>query len=74
MSGAFANSHKSNPSRHPANNIGHVYPESFRVSTLYRVGGGRTARNFRKGCTVLRGNREMNIAVLSQGRLSKIVV
>ena len=34
----------------------------FRVSTLYRVGGGRTGRtgrNFRKGCTVLRGNREM---------------
>ena len=31
----------------------------FRVSTLYRVGRGRTARNFRKGCTVLRGNREM---------------
>ena len=31
----------------------------FRVSTLYRVGGGRTARKFRKWCTVLRGNREM---------------
>ena len=31
----------------------------FRVSTLYRVEGGRTARKFRKGCTVLRGNREM---------------
>ena len=31
----------------------------FRVSTLYRVGGGRTARNFRKGCTILRANREM---------------
>ena len=31
----------------------------FRVSTLYRVGGGRTTREFRKGCTVLRGNREM---------------
>ena len=30
----------------------------FRVSTLYRVGGGRTARKIRKGCTVLRGNRE----------------
>ena len=30
----------------------------FRVSTLYRVGEGRTARKFRKGCTVLRGNRE----------------
>ena len=32
---------------------------NFRVSTLCRVGGGRTARKFRKGCTVLRGNREM---------------
>ena len=31
----------------------------FRVSTLYRVGWGRTARKFRKGRTVLRGNREM---------------
>ena len=31
----------------------------FRVSTLYRVRGGRTARKFRKGYTVLRGNREM---------------
>ena len=30
----------------------------FRVSTLYRVGGGRSARKFRKGCTAL-GNREM---------------
>ena len=28
-------------------------------STLYRVGGGRTARKCRKGCTVLRGNQEM---------------
>ena len=31
----------------------------FRVSTLYRLGEGRTARKFRKGCTILRGNREM---------------
>ena len=30
-----------------------------RVSTLYRVGGGWTAGEFWKGCTVLRGNREM---------------
>ena len=37
----------------------YVYREFFRVLTLYRVGGGRTARKFRKGCTVLRGNREM---------------
>ena len=34
-------------------------PNFFRVSTFYRVGGGRTARKFRKECTVLRGNREM---------------
>jgi len=34
--------------------------QSFlRVLTLYSVGGGRTPRNIRKGCTVLRGNREM---------------
>ena len=25
---------------------------------MYRVGGGRTARKFRKGCTILRENRE----------------
>ena len=31
----------------------------FRVSILYRVGWGRNARKFRKGCTILRGNREM---------------
>ena len=34
----------------------------FRVSTLYRVRGGRTARKFRKGCTILRGNRELTEA------------
>ena len=31
----------------------------FRVSTLYRLGEARTARKSRKGCTILRGNREM---------------
>ena len=31
----------------------------LRVSTLYGLGGGRTARQFRKWGTVLRGNREM---------------
>jgi len=41
----------------------------FQVSTSYRVGGRRTARKIRKGCTVLWGNPEwkknMNIALLS---------
>ena len=59
VSGAFSNSHRSNLSPHSTNNVGRLYPEFFRVSTLYRVGGGRTAREFRKGCTVLRGTREM---------------
>ena len=49
----------------------------FRVSTLYRVGGEKNAGKFRKGCTVLWGNPEwqknMNIALLSQGLLSMIV-
>ena len=45
---------------HPTNNVGRVYTEFFfQVSTLDRVRGGRTARKCRKGCTVLRGNREM---------------
>ena len=41
----------------PQNNVGRVYPEFFfRVSTLYRVGGGgggRTAGKFRKGFSAL---------------------
>ena len=60
ISGAFSNSHRSNPSPHPTNNVGRVYPEFVSmVSTFYRVGGGRTARKFRKRCTVLRRNREI---------------
>ena len=58
---AFSNSHRSNPSPHPTNNVERVYAEFFfRVSTLYRVGGRRTAKKFRKRCTVLRGNREIS--------------
>ena len=65
---AFSNSHRSSPSPHPTNNVGRGQGDGlltrciqnvFRVSTLYRVGGGRSARKFRKGCTVFRGNRQM---------------
>ena len=60
ISGAFSNSHRSNPSPHPTNNVGRVYPEFFsEFQQLYRVGGGRTARKFRKRCTVLRENRKI---------------
>ena len=63
------------PSPHPTNNIGPVYTEFFRVSTLYRVRGGRTARKFRKGCTAfwVKLKKIMNTA-LFQGPLSMIVV
>ena len=47
------------PPPHPTNNVARVFIQNFFLSTLYRVGGVRTARQFRKGCTVLRGNREM---------------
>ena len=29
----------SNPSSHPTNNVGRVYVDFFRISTLYRVSG-----------------------------------
>ena len=63
ISGVFSNPHRSKPHPPPPpphkqcwTRISRIF---FRVSSLYRVGGGRTARNFRKECTVLRGNREM---------------
>ena len=64
ISGAFSNSHRSNPFPHPTNNVGRVYPEffwEFQLCTGWGEGGrgGRTARKFRKWCTVLGGNREM---------------
>ena len=59
ISGAFSNLHGSTPPN-PTNNVGRVYPDFFsEFSTLCRVGGGITARKYRKGYTVLRGNREM---------------
>ena len=60
VSGAISNAHRFNlPPLTPQTMLDACIQNFFRVSTLYRVGGGRTARKFRKGCTVLRGNREM---------------
>ena len=59
ISSAFSNSHRPNSSPHPGNNVGRVYPEFFPSFNFLLCGGGRTARKFRKGCTVLRGNREI---------------
>ena len=46
----------------------------FRVSIFYRVGWGRTARKFRKGCTVLRGNRETTEKYEYWSTVTRIVV
>ena len=60
MPGAFSNSHRSNPSPHPTNNVGRVYPDFFRVSTLYRVGGGEgeLQENFEKDALLLEGTEK----------------
>ena len=45
----------------PQKMLGACIQNFFRLSTLYRLGqgGGRNARKFRKGCTVLGEDREM---------------
>ena len=39
ISGTFSNSQGSNPSPHPANNVGRVYPEFFSEFQLF-IGSG----------------------------------
>ena len=56
---AFSDSHSSNPSPHPTSNVGRVYPVTFPSLNFVHGGGGRSAKKFRKGCTVLLGNQGM---------------
>ena len=58
ISGAFSNT---GPSPHLAlqTMLNACIQKFFRISSLYSMGGGRTARKFQKGCAVLWGNREM---------------
>ena len=78
ISGRFPINTGPTPPLSPQSMLDACIQNFFRVSTLHRVGGGRTARKFRKGCTVLWGNPEWqkntNIALLSQVCLSMIVV
>ena len=47
ISGAFSNSHRSNPSPHPTNNVGRVYPEFFSEFQLcIGWGEGELQENF----------------------------
>lgn len=63
------------------NNVGRLYPEFSRVSTLYRVGGGggELREIFEKVALVYEGTliqklqKIMNTALLSQEILSRIV-
>ena len=72
VSVAFSSSHRSNPSPHPTNNVGRVYPEFFSEFQLC-IGwgeGGRTARNFSKRMHCFKRQprqKNVNTAVLSQG-------
>ena len=59
VSGAFPIHTGPTPSLTPQTMLHTCIQNFFRVSNLYRVWGGRTARKFRTGCTALRGNREM---------------
>ena len=58
VSGAFSNSHRSNPSPHPTNSVERVYLEFFSEFQLC-IGWGEGELQFWKVCTVLTGNREM---------------
>ena len=60
-------------------NVGHLYPEFSRASTLYRVGEGELREIFEKVALVYEGTltqklqKIMNTALLSQEILSWIV-
>ena len=61
------------------NNVGRLYPEFSRVSTLYRIGEGELREIFEKVVLVYEGTliqklqKIMNTALLSQEILSRIV-
>ena len=47
----------------------------FRVSTLCRVGGGRTARSFRRGCSFKRGPRnDRKISIINCSTVTRTFV
>ena len=67
VSGAFYNSNRSNPNKQQTTNnacwtrVSRIFSQ-FQLCIGWRGGGwggGRTARKFRKGCTLVRGNRDM---------------
>ena len=59
VSEAFSNAHSPTPPLTPETMLDECIQNFYRVSALCTVGGERTAGKCRKGCTVLRGNREI---------------
>ena len=57
ISGAFSNSHRPNPSPHPTNNVGRVYPEFFPSFNFVQGWGGSTARKFQKDAQFYNGTQ-----------------
>ena len=72
LSGAFSNSHRSNPAPlTPQTMLDPCIQNFFGLSTLYRVGWGELQENFEKDALFKEGTdkwqKNMNTAVLSQG-------
>ena len=59
-SGSFSNSHRSNPSPHPTNNVGHMmYPEFFfEFQLCIGWGEGELQENFKKGALFYEGTEK----------------
>ena len=71
VSGAFSNSHRSNRSPHPTNNVGRVCPEFFPSFNFVWGGGRENCKKISKGLHFFKreprnDRKNMNIAVLSK--------
>ena len=79
ISGAFSNSDRPNPSPHPTNNVGRVYPDFFFSEFQLCMGWeqGDLQENLEKDALFFEGTQKLqknvNTAFLSQGLLSTIV-
>ena len=56
ISGTFSNSHRSNPSPHPANNVGRVYPE---IEPVEKLATPPEVKMATFSCATFAGNREL---------------
>ena len=76
VSGASSNSHKSNPSPHPTNNVARVFIQNFFLSTLYRVGGSENCKTIpkRMHCFKREPRNDRKIGILQYSPKDKLHV